>query len=202
MLSIINGFFIFCSHADGHFSLWYQIHLSGVCVHISCCWWGIYFCSIKGQECIYGISSKKLFWINEVLTEFCNWFQTSSKTISKLAHPNAPLGYGLCFLNLAFDGFTNATQDSLTARYAYLKTDYKLWYNSNVFTFLGSMTKLNEFVSYSQLAVNCTFFVYHYYYWYFVRDEHTCTLFNLFMSHSSNPLRPPKHIEHIVYSTP
>ncbi|XP_057508554.1 UDP-galactose/UDP-glucose transporter 3-like [Actinidia eriantha] len=39
------------------------------------------------------------------------------KTISKLAHPNAPLGYGLCFLNLAFDGFTNATQDSITARY-------------------------------------------------------------------------------------
>ncbi|XVF85973.1 hypothetical protein PTKIN_Ptkin17bG0159900 [Pterospermum kingtungense] len=43
--------------------------------------------------------------------------KTSSKTISKLAHPNAPLGYGLCFLNLAFDGFTNATQDSITARY-------------------------------------------------------------------------------------
>ncbi|CAI0387609.1 unnamed protein product [Linum tenue] len=43
--------------------------------------------------------------------------KTNSKTISKLAHPNAPLGYGLCFLNLAFDGFTNATQDSLTARY-------------------------------------------------------------------------------------
>ncbi|MCH93708.1 UDP-galactose/UDP-glucose transporter 3-like, partial [Trifolium medium] len=41
--------------------------------------------------------------------------KTSSKTISKLAHPNAPLGYGLCFLNLAFDGFTNATQDSLKA---------------------------------------------------------------------------------------
>ncbi|KAG6531564.1 hypothetical protein ZIOFF_005378 [Zingiber officinale] len=34
--------------------------------------------------------------------------KTSSKTIKKLAHPNAPLGYGLCFLNLAFDGFTNA----------------------------------------------------------------------------------------------
>lgn len=48
------------------------------------------------------------------------WFQTSSKTINKLAHPNAPIGYGLCFLNLAFDGFTNATQDSLTARYVYL----------------------------------------------------------------------------------
>ncbi|KAJ8773741.1 hypothetical protein K2173_006391 [Erythroxylum novogranatense] len=43
--------------------------------------------------------------------------KTSSKTMSKLAHPNAPLGYGLCFLNLAFDGFTNATQDSLTTRY-------------------------------------------------------------------------------------
>ncbi|WVZ09703.1 hypothetical protein V8G54_014233 [Vigna mungo] len=43
--------------------------------------------------------------------------KTSSKTISKLAHPNAPLGYGLCFLNLAFDGFTNATQDSIKGRY-------------------------------------------------------------------------------------
>ncbi|THU52965.1 hypothetical protein C4D60_Mb10t09470 [Musa balbisiana] len=43
--------------------------------------------------------------------------QTSSKAISKLARPNAPLGYGLCFLNLAFDGFTNATQDSIKARY-------------------------------------------------------------------------------------
>ncbi|KAD3642228.1 hypothetical protein E3N88_31452 [Mikania micrantha] len=42
--------------------------------------------------------------------------KSSSKTISKLAHPNAPLGYGLCFLNLAFDGFTNATQDSISAR--------------------------------------------------------------------------------------
>ncbi|KAL0372443.1 UNVERIFIED_CONTAM: UDP-galactose/UDP-glucose transporter 3 [Sesamum calycinum] len=43
--------------------------------------------------------------------------ESSSKTISKLAHPNAPIGYSLCFLNLAFDGFTNATQDSITARY-------------------------------------------------------------------------------------
>lgn len=44
--------------------------------------------------------------------------QTSSKTINKLANPNAPLGYGLCFLNLVFDGFTNATQDSISARYS------------------------------------------------------------------------------------
>ncbi|XP_062161069.1 UDP-galactose/UDP-glucose transporter 3 [Alnus glutinosa] len=43
--------------------------------------------------------------------------KTSSKTISKLAHPNAPLGYGLCTMNLAFDGFTNATQDSISKRY-------------------------------------------------------------------------------------
>ncbi|KAL8550355.1 hypothetical protein ACS0TY_008974 [Phlomoides rotata] len=41
----------------------------------------------------------------------------SSKITSKLARPNAPIGYSLCFLNLAFDGFTNATQDSITARY-------------------------------------------------------------------------------------
>ncbi|KAC9845605.1 hypothetical protein R6Q59_006754 [Mikania micrantha] len=43
--------------------------------------------------------------------------KTSSKTINKLANPNAPFGYGLCFLNLVFDGFTNATQDSVSARY-------------------------------------------------------------------------------------
>ncbi|XP_038997284.1 UDP-galactose/UDP-glucose transporter 3-like [Hibiscus syriacus] len=43
--------------------------------------------------------------------------KTSSKTISKLAHPNSPLGFALCFLNLAFDGFTNATQDSINTRY-------------------------------------------------------------------------------------
>lgn len=43
--------------------------------------------------------------------------KTSSKTMSKLAHPNAPLGYGLCFMNLALDGFTNSTQDSIKARY-------------------------------------------------------------------------------------
>ncbi|KAF3950153.1 hypothetical protein CMV_024054 [Castanea mollissima] len=33
------------------------------------------------------------------------------------ARSNAPLGYLLCFLNLTFDGFTNATQDSITTRY-------------------------------------------------------------------------------------
>jgi len=29
---------------------------------------------------------------------------------SKLAAPNAPLGYTLCFLNLFLDGYTNAAQ--------------------------------------------------------------------------------------------
>ena len=53
--------------------------------------------------------------IDSQLRYFC--FQTSSKTMKKLANPNAPLGYGLCFLNLAFDGFTNATQDSISTRY-------------------------------------------------------------------------------------
>ena len=36
--------------------------------------------------------------------------QSSSKVTSKLVAPNAPLGYGLCTLNLFFDGYTNATQ--------------------------------------------------------------------------------------------
>ncbi|CAM6046025.1 unnamed protein product, partial [Sphagnum compactum] len=39
---------------------------------------------------------------------------------SKVASPNAPLGYGLCLLNLGLDGFTNASQDSLTARYQHI----------------------------------------------------------------------------------
>ncbi|KAG0562688.1 hypothetical protein KC19_9G164700 [Ceratodon purpureus] len=41
----------------------------------------------------------------------------SSGTPGKIASPNAPLGYTLCLLNLGLDGFTNATQDALTARY-------------------------------------------------------------------------------------
>ncbi|KAJ1691214.1 hypothetical protein LUZ63_015369 [Rhynchospora breviuscula] len=43
--------------------------------------------------------------------------KTSSKTMKKLANPNAPLGYTLCFLNLAFDGYTNSTQDLIKSRY-------------------------------------------------------------------------------------
>eukprot|EP00850_Spirogloea_muscicola_P003543 SM000014S00331 [mRNA] locus=s14:714086:716375:- [translate_table: standard] len=43
-------------------------------------------------------------------------FKSSAKAAKKLAHPNAPLGYLMCFLNLGLDGFTNATQDSITER--------------------------------------------------------------------------------------
>ncbi|OAE35621.1 hypothetical protein AXG93_1356s1250 [Marchantia polymorpha subsp. ruderalis] len=44
-------------------------------------------------------------------------FKSSRKSISKIASPNAPLGYTLCFINLGLDGFTNATQDSITSKY-------------------------------------------------------------------------------------
>lgn len=40
----------------------------------------------------------------------------SSSSPSRVAIPNASLGYSLCLINLACDGFTNASQDSLTAR--------------------------------------------------------------------------------------
>ncbi|KAI3987967.1 hypothetical protein MKX01_021081 [Papaver californicum] len=60
-----------------------------------CCWWGISICACKGED----------------------HYVFLKHTISKLAHPNAPLGYGLCFLNLTFDGFTNTTQDSITSNF-------------------------------------------------------------------------------------
>jgi UDP-galactose transporter B1 len=44
-------------------------------------------------------------------------FKSSKKAFSKISSPNAPLGYFLCFMNLGLDGFTNATQDSITKKY-------------------------------------------------------------------------------------
>ncbi|KAJ6395187.1 hypothetical protein OIU77_020448 [Salix suchowensis] len=79
-------------------------------------------CAVMFMGClVYGVS----YTVPEYLCTFLvaggvssfALLKTSSKTINKLAHPNAPIGYGLCFLNLAFDGFTNATQDSLKVRY-------------------------------------------------------------------------------------
>eukprot|EP00897_Mesotaenium_endlicherianum_P007887 jgi/Mesen1/7126/ME000369S06440 len=58
-------------------------------------------------------------------------FKGTSKAMSKLAHPNAPLGYFLCFLNLGLDGFTNATQDAITKRYPKTET-YHMMMGMNV----------------------------------------------------------------------
>eukprot|EP00270_Netrium_digitus_P010905 TRINITY_DN341_c0_g1_i4.p1 TRINITY_DN341_c0_g1~~TRINITY_DN341_c0_g1_i4.p1 ORF type:complete len:357 (+),score=3.43 TRINITY_DN341_c0_g1_i4:166-1236(+) len=44
-------------------------------------------------------------------------FKSSSKAMKKIAHPNPLFGYTLCLINLALDGFTNATQVSITHRY-------------------------------------------------------------------------------------
>ncbi|WIA30581.1 hypothetical protein OEZ86_000664 [Tetradesmus obliquus] len=43
--------------------------------------------------------------------------KSSSKVTSKLAAPNAPLGYLLCFINLTLDGYTNAYQDEVNRKY-------------------------------------------------------------------------------------
>eukprot|EP00878_Enallax_costatus_P006461 GHUV01006773.1.p1 GENE.GHUV01006773.1~~GHUV01006773.1.p1 ORF type:complete len:336 (+),score=74.81 GHUV01006773.1:909-1916(+) len=43
--------------------------------------------------------------------------KSSSKVTAKLASPNAPLGYFLCFVNLTFDGYTNAYQDEINRNY-------------------------------------------------------------------------------------
>eukprot|EP00887_Chlorella_sp_A99_P002743 scaffold6.g2743.t1 len=43
--------------------------------------------------------------------------RSSGKVVSKLASPNAPLGYTLCLLNLVLDGYTNAAQDEIHWRY-------------------------------------------------------------------------------------
>lgn len=43
--------------------------------------------------------------------------KSSSKVTAKLAAPNAPLGYFLCFVNLTFDGYTNAYQDEINHHY-------------------------------------------------------------------------------------
>lgn len=43
--------------------------------------------------------------------------KSSSKVTSKLAAPNAPLGYFLCFVNLTLDGYTNAFQDEINRHY-------------------------------------------------------------------------------------
>jgi len=41
----------------------------------------------------------------------------SGKSSRKVAFPNAPLGYFLCFSNLMLDGYTNVTQDAINKKY-------------------------------------------------------------------------------------
>lgn len=43
--------------------------------------------------------------------------KSSSHAKQRLATPNAPLGYFLCFSNLLLDGYTNAAQDEINHRY-------------------------------------------------------------------------------------
>jgi UDP-galactose transporter B1 len=43
--------------------------------------------------------------------------KSSHKVATKLQAANVPLGYGLCLLNLAFDGYTNAAQDEIIKKH-------------------------------------------------------------------------------------
>eukprot|EP00899_Mesostigma_viride_P022663 jgi/Mesvir1/3581/Mv12044-RA.1 len=43
--------------------------------------------------------------------------QPAKAMAGKLANPNAPLGYFLCFANLAMDGYTNSTQDEIIRKH-------------------------------------------------------------------------------------
>lgn len=42
---------------------------------------------------------------------------TPRRAAKRLAAPNAPLGYALCFVNLVLDGYTNAAQDKIHAAF-------------------------------------------------------------------------------------
>lgn len=54
----------------------------------------------------------------------------SSAANKKLAEPNLLLGYSLCMVNLAFDGFTNAYQDKINSTYASTSSlDMMCWMN-------------------------------------------------------------------------
>lgn len=45
-------------------------------------------------------------------------FQSSSNATSKLASPNLPVGFFLCFVNLALDGYTNSAEDAIHRKYS------------------------------------------------------------------------------------
>jgi UDP-galactose transporter B1 len=43
--------------------------------------------------------------------------KSSSHVAKKLAKPNTPLGYSLCLINIALDGYTNAAQDHINKKH-------------------------------------------------------------------------------------
>ena len=56
--------------------------------------------------------------------------KSSSQVTRKLASPNAPLGYMLCFANLMLDGYTNAAQDVIQKQYPQTTAIYTMcWMN-------------------------------------------------------------------------
>ncbi|XP_026386191.1 uncharacterized protein LOC113281619 isoform X2 [Papaver somniferum] len=82
--------------------------------------WSAYRSRSSSSNFVLGKSSKTIpgepFSSTEMIKKKpCS--QTTLKTVSKLGRPNTPLGYGVCFLNLTFDGFTHAIQDSVTASF-------------------------------------------------------------------------------------
>ncbi|KAK9810512.1 hypothetical protein WJX72_012024 [[Myrmecia] bisecta] len=79
---------------------------------------------------------------------------SSAVVTRKLAAPNAPLGYFLCFTNLMFDGYTNATQDEINKQFRDTTAIYTmcwmnfwcgLYYAVYLFGFSSSGWKLVQF---------------------------------------------------------
>lgn len=65
-------------------------------------------------EFMWGVNATQLSICSSLLMPICRlaWRLSASWHTQMLS-----LGYWLCFLNLVFDGFTNATHDSLKARW-------------------------------------------------------------------------------------
>lgn len=66
-------------------------------------------------------------------------FATPSRAAKRLASPNAPLGYTLCFANLVLDGYTNAAQDALHATWP---TAHPLWTMAAMNVWTGLYTSI------------------------------------------------------------
>lgn len=135
--------------------------LSWTSLHVFCGWRSVLFCHFEGkypafcmvpnqnhETKVFCLIFEKKLHLNPIsnlcnhVGNLCSWnysftypSQTRSKTVSKLAHPNAPLGYALCFLNAAFDGFTNATQVSISAMYNIVNSTFFIFFHKCVMVF-------------------------------------------------------------------